>query len=993
MIPLRLLLGAAFCVGLWTSTALAEVERTGARVAAAAAWVAAADTDSVAGRDTAERQEAARDTTERQEAPPDTVERDTLEADTVPEDSARIELEARRQALAKEGFPARDSIFQRLMGLSGFRAVEYRGDRVRLDVDREAVEIQGDAQANYTASVLEADSISYLAELQFMRAGGNIRLSSEGREVQSESVLYYDISRLKGTIMDARTTFAERGAEWYVRGTATPKGDNTVYVEAGSFTTCELEEPHYWFKAGKIKVVSENYIVAWPIVFYVHGIPVAWLPFFAQDIRPGRRSGFLPPRFGFNDIVQTDGTSRSVSDFGYYLALSPYLDTQFTIDWLSGSFTRFNGAFRYRFLKRFLRGNVLTSYSFGDAGRNVEVQGSHDQRLSPNTDFRANVRFVQNRRLFQERTFDPTQQTQTINTDVGLNHRFDFANLQASARRQQFLGEQSGQTTLELPSLRMTFSPVTFFRAPAPRAGPFNNLVWSGNLALNRQVQTFDTRDDRTTTRADYGNSLRLGRFGVSGGANLNDVRTTPLDSLGNEGDPFSRTTVTWNSGTDYQIDLMGSTVVRPTVRVDGAQFKSPDTGGDFVATPTRLNVGATLSTDLYGFFPGFGPFSRIRHKVSPNFNYTYSPAVEVADSLLQIPGFPAGTSRERNTLSVTVRQTFEAKVKPRPAREEGEAATGERRGEPEEGPGPAEEAEAAPGEEAAPPPGEEAGEGEAPEREAAGREPEAGEPEAGEGTPEEVRQEAGPEGPGAAARRGAQARRAQQERKLVLLGINSSALEFDFARENEPALVTDRWRHNITSDLLRGFSFNMALDLFEGVGEEREFRPFLSELTGSLSINSRAGLAGLVGLGEPGRRPPRPTQRQRFDSRYRLSTFEDAVDDPFGAGAGPWNLSVSYSLRRVRSDEAGQERQSIGGNLSLTPTPNWRVAWRTQYDITDGEFALNSVSLERDLHRWQAQFGFSKSPNGNFHFQFMLNLKDAPELRVDWDQQTQTGR
>lgn len=950
-------------------------------------------------------QEARRDTAEAQEAGLQ-ARPDTVEADSIRRDSARVELEARRQALSGEGFPERDSVFQRLMQLSGFQAVEYRGDRVELEVARELVKLRGDAQANYAASVLEADSISYFADLQFIRARGDIRLSGEGREVRNDSVLFYDISRFKGTIMDARTSFAERGAEWYVRGTATLSGDDTAYVQVGTFTTCELEEPHYWFKAGKIKVVSNNYIVAWPVVFYIHGIPVAWLPFFAQDIRPGRRSGFLPPRFGFNDIVQTGNTARSVSDFGYYLALSPYLDAQFTADWLSGSFTRLNGAFRYRFLKKFLRGNILTSYSFGGAGRNYEIQANHDQQLTPSTDFRLNARFVRNTRLFEDRIFeDPTLQTQTINTDVGLNHRFDFAALNFSARRQQFLGDQEGRTTLELPRLQMSFSPVTLFRAPATRAGPFNNLTWSGNLNFNRQLRLQEADDDQTTTRADYANSLRLGRFNVSGSANLNDIRTVPFDdSLGVEGDPFSQTQINWNSGADYQVDLMGSTVLRPTVQVNGARFKSPDTGGDFLNVPTRLNVGATLSTDLYGFLPGFGPFSRIRHKLSPNFRYTYSPEVEVADSLQQIPGFPGGSARARNTLQVTLNQTFEAKVRPR-SRGEAEDAGREREGEVGGEPGVGEpgveeppETEAAVGEpEQAP---EEGAEGEPAPEEAApeeGVEGEPAEPEAGADQEAIEEEPPAPTAPGAQPRgAGGRGQARQEERKMVLLGVNSTSLEFDFARENEPALVTDRWRHNITSDLLRGFSFNLSLDLFEGVGEERTFSPILSEISGSLSFNSQAGLAGLFGLGEPGRRPAPPTRRAErggFNSRYRLSSFEDALDDPFGGGGGPWNLTVDYSRRRVRSDEMGEGSQSLGGSLRLSPSPNWRIQWRTQYNVTDGEFVLNRVSLERDLHRWMAFFGFSKSPNGNFHFQVMVSLKDAPEVRLDWDQQTQTGQ
>ena len=71
--------------------------------------------------------------------------------------------------------------------------------------------------------------------------------------------------------------------------------------------------------------------------------------------------------------------------------------------------------------------------------------------------------------------------------------------------------------------------------------------------------------------------------------------------------------------------------------------------------------------------------------------------------------------------------------------------------------------------------------------------------------------------------------RRAQPRRNVVLLGINSSPLTFDWSREDESPLTTDRWSHRINSDLLRGLSLNMSLDLFEGTGEDRTFAPILS--------------------------------------------------------------------------------------------------------------------------------------------------------------------
>ena len=45
-------------------------------------------------------------------------------------------------------------------------------------------------------------------------------------------------------------------------------------------------------------------------------------------------------------------------------------------------------------------------------------------------------------------------------------------------------------------------------------------------------------------------------------------------------------------------------------------------------ATLRRLSLGATLKTDIYGFFPGVGPFDAIRHKITPGFDFDYAPEV-----------------------------------------------------------------------------------------------------------------------------------------------------------------------------------------------------------------------------------------------------------------------------------------------------------------------------------------------------------------------------
>ncbi len=866
-----------------------------------------------------------------------------LPADTTP----RIDIEARRQALEAEGFPARDDIFGQLKDLPGFMVFEYRGEQVRLKVGEQRIELLGDAQVNRGADVLTADTIRYRGNVKFMSALGNIQLvGMDQKDVKSDSVLYYDLANLKGTVFGAETQFMQGGTTWRIMGDVIPNAQDTVFASQGAFTSCDVEAPHYRFQAGQIKLVNQDVIVAWPVVLYVSNVPVFWLPFFAQDIRPGRRSGILPPRFGFNDLVQTSGsTSRNVTDFGYYWAINDYTDIQGSIDWFSGNFTRLNGVFRYRWLKKFIRGSIAYGETFSETGRNLTLGLNHNQELGMATTLRVSGRYIQDTRTFQDQTYDPRLQTQSIDSDAGLNHRFSFANVSVSARRRQFL--TSDRTELTLPQFSLSFSPITLFAAPRSSEGLFNNMTLSGTGRFGRQSTSQQFATDRTATNGSLSGGLRLKQLNISGSARYDEVRTTEEDSTGIELPSVAVRRMDWNAGLDYQINLIGSTTLRPNVRLNGGYFRSPDTFGDFVSIPAQMSFGATLSTDIFGFYPGFASFSRVRHKISPGFSWAYAPAVGVDSARASIPNFPLDSIRARHTLSFTLRQTFEAKVRGR-----------------------AEPTGAVPGADST--------------AALAGA--------AGELTTDTVTVD-----PLSPSDLTGPPRMPPRDQVVTLLAINTSAFVFDFerAKMGEPALISPTMSNNISSDLLRGLTVNMTHRLFEGTGVDRRFSPSLQQIALSFSLRSGTNLGDLVGLGGSAARSPQDRAAdaapRETDAREGLRGFYD-VDrtDPFAGGAkgGPWNLSLRYSLIRPQT-EGGFESQTVDGTMSFHPTPGWAVRWTTQYNFTSGDFGQQLITLDRDLHRWRASFQFARSPNGNVVFSVGVHLTDAPELKGDYKQQT----
>jgi hypothetical protein len=845
----------------------------------------------------------------------------------------REEYQTRRDELSGGDFPDRDALFEALAREAGYEVVEYRGEVVRVGVPRQTLDLEGRGQLNRSGDVLVADTIRYLGEEQFIVARKSIELlGADGTTTRSDSTLYYDVGRLRGTLFDAESSFNDGGTEWRIFGNVIPLARDTVYATSAAFTSCDLEEPHYTFRAGQLKMVTRDVLVAWPVVLYISRVPVFWLPFFAADIRQGRRSGIIPPRFGVNDIVQTSGqTSRNISDFGYYWAINDYLDAQATLDWFSGNYTRVNGAFRYRFLKEFVRGSVLYSQSFSDQGDNLRLQIGHDQELGLNTTFRASVNYVQDTRIFQDQSINPDEQTRTIDSDLGFNHRFSFGNLQASADRRQEL--DGSQTTTTLPRVNLSILPVTLFGAPQNRAGLFNNLTLDASTRFSQQALRADSAADRVTTAGGGNASLRLGNLSLSSRADVQSLETTLQDSSFQDLPAETETTVTWSSSAAFRIGLVGSTTLSPTASLSGARFRSEDTGGDFVSAPGRASLGASLTTDVYGFYPGFGPFNRVRHKISPGLRYSYSPAVEVDSALAAIPGFPGAAGAATNTLSISLNQTFEAKLGPAGAAADSVDADGAPAG-----------ADSA----------------------------------AADGRPgqDPVGGATGPTRP-------------ERERIVQMLGISTSALVFDFERAKlgEPVLVSDRLDNSLTSDLLRGLSIRLSHDLFEGSGEDRRFAPFLTSLTASFSLSSGQGPADIFGLGSGGSPAPALTPTSSMDRHRDPDIYGSA--DPFEEGAGPWSLSMNYGVQRPRPDEGGLESQSLGGTLSFRPTSSWSIRWTTLYNLTDSEFGQNVITLDRDLHDWLATFQFARAPNGNTIFQVSISLKAAPDVHTEYQQRT----
>jgi hypothetical protein len=940
----------------------------------------------------------------------DTISRDTtrgirLRPDSVLRDTTRKELIEWREA---------DSVARALLERPGFQATRYQGERVIFDARTRTLRLEGSPSAvTRGQTVVVGDTIYYSDSTQIVRVFGDtniLRDPAQGEDVVTRGSLVYDIGRGRGAVTNVSTAVTS-GERWIVHGGAGLFARDTAgtrfYVHGGEFTTCDEQVPHYHFKSSEIKLVSRTFIVARPAVLYIGEVPIMWLPFVFQDIRSGRRSGILSPRFGVSELVRSSSTyRRHVENIGYYFALSDYMDAQLWMDWRSKArgtpedpgWTRWNGEFRYRWLDRFMTGRFATSHTADENGStNTALSWSHQQSFSQTRSFSANVNYVTNTSLQRRNAFDPRQVLATIYSQASYQQKVGPASLALGGSRTQYPGrEQVLQTLPTLSLIAPTFALARWlewtpsFNLNNEQAFNLDQAGTVGFRFLTREDGSVDSvlvRGDRRNTTASFSTPVKIFGFTWQNSFAATDtednyptsvVIVDPDDPSRRDTRVFARTFQTgveWQTGISLsRAILSGTWNIAPSVGIQNVEASSPFwvrtqfTGGRFVNQSKRLNYSVAVSPTFFALLPGLGPLTRLRHSLSPRLAYGYSPESEVSREFLRATNrTPADYlgGLAQNQLTLHLSHVLEGKV-----RDDRDSST------------------------------------------------------------------------------------VPAGRKLRLLSMNFSPLTYDFERKRatgESGFTTTHFGYDVASDLLPGLALRVGYSLFQGspLSDTAVFKPFREDISASFSVNQQSGIfAAMARIFGRAVKQPAP-QVERVEASpddalaQRIASTPVAGstrrDREFGVPVTQgWQASFVFSSNRQRPPVGGRvidfdpaelcrsfitnpltynqclieaqtrptgvvpfaqvvgapfirtpPRETLQWNTNFNITPKWSAVWGTTYDFRAKEFASHHATLQRQLHDWRAIWGFTKAPNGNFAFTFFIQLNAQPDLKFNYDQQT----
>ena len=896
--------------------------------------------------------------------PPPPPRRDTsavVKPPGAPADSGRRGMDtatARKIGLPtgpSRSFPPSDAVMDSLLKLQGFRVTRYTSDTFVVVGDSQTIFLRREAFVDREGTQLQADSIRYHEASCRLNASGEPQLFDQGTVLVGEGMTY-DTCVRRGTVRDALTDFQQGGVRWYMRslGLASDSGSKRVYAANATFTSDPQPVPDYHFAAGQVKWLNKRTMVGRPAILYVRDVPIMWLPFIFQDIRGGRRSGILFPHFGLNDIVRpTRRYSRHISDFGYYFALNDYVDVLVSGDWFADRYVQFHGQAQYHWIDRFVDGSLTYSRmsQIDRPGVNSRIGWNHSQRFDSRTSFNAHVDYSTNGTLITRNSLNPWEVTARIGSSLNFDKRFSWGALNIGGTRSQDLS--TANVSQSFPSISLTPSSVNI--TPWMTWSPGFNFsndqqfhVASGTLLVPGDSAFPDTlhlfNDNRHTTMS-ISTPLRIGRWNWGNSITVSDATIhgrqefdLPGDSAGGirkvlYGETFE-TRVDWNTSINLPSFFSSTWKVQPSVGIlntTGAgpfMIRNQFTGGQFVRQGKRPAFSLSASPTFFGFFPGFGPLSRIRHSISPQISYQYAPGVQVPEAFAHAidPSGRLNNSRTdpQQTISIGFSQNFEAKLKP-PA---GDTAS--------------------------------------------------------EKEPRKIRLlSISTSGIGY---------NFEQAKLPHHTGWQTPSLTNTFLSDLLPSfqlsISHDLWKGQVGTDTAKfqpflqsiSASFTVTPATLQGLGRLFGLRPHAvappapdtTATRGSPSDDFRHYQGS-------SRTPPRPG----------MGIGSGAFGGGRGFTLG---ISLSSTRSRNDTTPQLRHapgRQTTNLNLSFSPTRNWTANWSTSYDMGSRQFSYHQLTFQRDLRRWRASFSFNKTAAGNFSFSFNITLTDQPDIKFDYDQST----
>lgn len=362
-------------------------------------------------------------------------------------------------------------------------------DSIFFNLKEQKMTLYGDAKIDYGETKLDANKIEIDWIEQTLDA--NFSLDSTGKKIGkpifTDGGQSYETDKIKYNFETKKALISgivTQQDEAYMQGVKVKKNEiDELFIQDAKYTTCNLENPHFYISANKIKVIPGKKVISGPFHLKFGEIPTPLGFIFGMFPQPKKTiSGIVVPSYG-----EEKRRGFYLRDGGYYFAINDYLDLRVTGDIYSkggyGASIRTNYKKRYAF-----SGSLGFDYNKSKTGeienafesKDFSFSWSHSpdsrgksSRFSSSVNIRTNS-YNQNKNLVYS-DFEQSISSQ-FNSNISYSKTFKGTPFNFSSNLRHSQNVQTKIVNLTLPGISYNMN----------RIYPFKNLGKLGKTALGK---------------------------------------------------------------------------------------------------------------------------------------------------------------------------------------------------------------------------------------------------------------------------------------------------------------------------------------------------------------------------------------------------------------------------------------------------------------------------------------------------------------------------
>lgn len=446
--------------------------------------------------------------------------------------------------------------------------------------------------------------------------------------IRSQRILY-NYETEKGKFNVARVTVDQGNV---IGDEVKRPAPHVIFIQDGMYSTCDLDHPHYYIRAHRMKVVDEDEIFFTRARLYILDIPYPFIfPFGMVPTRPDRkRSGLLEPSFAYQD---QNNRGIGIQRFGWFQYINDYLVSTVRGDIFTSGTFYVNNQTQYNYQGRY-RGSVQYSYSV-DRGlestdptftRSQQQMFSvqHNQTISPYASFSADIS-LRTSQFYNRNSYNIDDRANTSTTSrIGYNYRHPEGAFTFGANVSQSQNFLNNSVSLQGPTANFSLRRQTPFKSTTRRMNPrwYESLSFGYNNRFNSRFNfapTADADPDITWIDALFYPSQYREATGRDGHIDYGFIQQADASVQLIPSD-FANLTASgrineyWYPSTIQQVFDPETNTVRTEI-VNG------------FASARDFSTSLSLGTTLYGISQAkIGNWEGFRHTLRPSIGYNYRP-------------------------------------------------------------------------------------------------------------------------------------------------------------------------------------------------------------------------------------------------------------------------------------------------------------------------------------------------------------------------------